>query len=666
MSRIEPLVIEQIKQAADIVEVVGDYVSLKQKGANHWACCPFHGEKSPSFSVSAAKGLYKCFGCGKGGDATSFIMEIEGVSYPEALKVLAKKYGIEILEKEYTSEQQEAQNQRESLYVILDYAKNFYHNYLNNSEEGQSIGLSYFKERGFNQATIETFQLGMSSKEWDNFSKKAEADNFQLALLESSGLSIVKRDEANPELVKVYDRFRERVIFPIHNVTGRVVAFGGRILVVSKNQPKYVNSPETEVYHKSDHLYGIYQAKNAIRTKDLVYLCEGYTDVISLHQAGIHNVVASSGTSLTKEQIQLIKRFTQNITVLYDGDSAGIKAALRGMDMILEAGLNVKLCTFPDGEDPDSYVKRIGSEQFTEYIRGNAKDFISFKAELSLKEAGDDPVLKAAIIKDMVESISKIPDAIKKQAFIQKTASLMGISESLLIQETNKVSLKRSQENKPPPKAPTSNLENVFGESFTEETGAPFGGFYPETEEHSPKIGPIEAQEQETIRLLINFGNIVPDPENNPEVTLAGYMLHELEEINLRTPIYQEFLTDIRNAFEKEQILLAEHFINSEKTSLKNTAISLSMEKYEASENWFNMHQIYVAKDSEKLVDLASTNIYRVKKEHVSADLQTIKQQMLQADTVEEQNNFMTQYIQFQIIEKSLGNELGIVISKRK
>jgi DNA primase len=666
MSRIDHLVIEQIKQAADIVEVVGDYVSLKQKGANHWACCPFHGEKSPSFSVSAPKGLYKCFGCGKGGDATSFIMEIEGVSYPEALKVLAKKYGIEIVEKEYTDEQLIAANQKESLYIILDYAKNFYNNHLQNSEHGQSIGLSYFKERGFNQATIDTFQLGMSPQEWDTFSKKAQTDSFQLPILESSGLSIVKRDEANPEQVKVYDRFRERVIFPIHNVTGRVVAFGGRILVASKTQPKYVNSPETDVYHKSDHLYGIFQAKNAIRTKDMVYLCEGYTDVISLHQAGIHNVVASSGTSLTKEQIQLIRRFTQNITVLYDGDSAGIKAALRGMDMILEAGLNVKLTTFPDGEDPDSYVKRIGSEAFIEYIRSNSKDFISFKAELSLKEAGDDPVLKANVIKDMVESISKIPDAIKKQAFIQKTASLMGISEALLIQESNKISLKKHQENQAPAKSVRPNLDSVLGESFDEESDVPFGGFIPTHEPIVVKTGPIEAQEKETIRLLLNFGNHVPDPIENPEITLTGYMLFEMEDVSLRTPIFQEILTEIRTNFDQGSILVADHFFNSPNQVLKDTVIGLCMEKYEASENWFNMHQIHVTKDQEKLVDLASTNIYRVKREHLLADQKVLKDKMLTAQSAEEQSQLLGQFIENQRIEKAIGNHLGVVISKRK
>jgi DNA primase len=300
MSRIDPQIIDQIKQAADVAEVIGDYVSLKKKGANLWACCPFHGEKSPSFSVSPAKGIYKCFGCGKAGDATRFVMDIEGIGYPEALRHLAKKYGIEIIEAEYTDEQQEAQNERESLFLALNFAKNYYHNYLFESEEGQNIGLTYFKERGFNEATINSFELGHSPKLWDGFTKAAVEAGFNQTILEKAGLTIVKKEDETDEKSKerVYDRFRERVIFPIHNVSGKVIAFGGRILKADKNQPKYVNSPETEVYHKSNMLYGIFQAKNAIRTADVAYLCEGYTDVVSLHQAGIHNVVASSGTSL--------------------------------------------------------------------------------------------------------------------------------------------------------------------------------------------------------------------------------------------------------------------------------------------------------------------------------------------------------------------------------
>ncbi|WP_310588873.1 DNA primase [Flectobacillus sp. BAB-3569] len=413
--RLDQETIERIKQAAQVADVIGDYVSLKKKGANLWACCPFHGEKSPSFSVSPAKGIYKCFGCGKAGDSVRFIMDIEGLGYGEALRHLAKKYSIAIQESPLTDEQLQAQNARESLYIALNYAKNYYQNNLFQHEEGQSIGYPYFKERGFSDKTIKAFELGYSLDIWDAFTRDALKNGYSIDVLEKAGLTIRK-----PEENKMFDRFRNRVIFPIHNVSGKTIAFGARILKADKNQPKYLNSPETEVYHKSNILYGIYQAKNAIRSKDVCYLVEGYTDVISLYQAGIENVVASSGTSLTLEQIRLIARFTQNITVLYDGDPAGIKASLRGMDMILEEGLNVKLVVFPQGEDPDSYVQKIGSDAFVQYITDHASDFITFKAELFLKEAGNDPFKRAELIKDMVGSISRIPDSIKRSVFFKK------------------------------------------------------------------------------------------------------------------------------------------------------------------------------------------------------------------------------------------------------
>ncbi|MCX6193566.1 MAG: DNA primase [Cytophagales bacterium] len=355
--RIDPETVERIKQTAAVADVIGDYVTIKKKGANYWACCPFHGEKTPSFSISPAKGIYKCFGCGKAGDSVRFVMDMEGLGYGEALRHLAKKYGIDIQEEEMTDDQLVRQNERESLLIILEYAKEFFKKQLYETDEGKSIALPYFKERGFSDATLQSFDLGYSPEAWDAFLKSALKQGFTQEIIEKAGLVTQKNDDG-----KVYDRFRNRVIFPIHNVSGKIIAFGARILRNdAKNQAKYLNSPETEVYHKSATLYGIAQAKNEIRTKDVCYLVEGYTDVISLHQAGIKNVVASSGTSLTIEQIKLIGRFTQHVTVLYDGDSAGIKAALRGMDLILEEGLQVNLVVFPEGNDPDSFVRKIGS-----------------------------------------------------------------------------------------------------------------------------------------------------------------------------------------------------------------------------------------------------------------------------------------------------------------
>jgi len=423
--------IHQIIQAANVVDVVGDFVSLKKRGANMIACCPFHNEKTPSFSVSSTKQIYKCFGCGKGGDSVRFLMDLEGLSYPEALKWLAKKYGIEIQEKEYTDEELLAQNERDSLFIVTEFAQKYYAELLK-SDEGKSIGHSYFKERGYTEATIEKFGLGYSLDAWDSFTKEALKKGFTIPILEKAGLSIIKEGK-DP-----IDRFRGRVIFPINNVAGKTIAFGARILKVNPKSPKYLNSPETDIYHKSRIVYGIFDAKTAIRQEDNCYLVEGYTDVVSLNQAGVENVVASSGTSLTKEQIQLIRRFSNNITVLYDGDAAGINASLRGTDLILEENMNVKVVVFPDGEDPDSYVQKVGSEAFKIYIKENQKDFVRFKAEVSLEKVGNDPIAKAGLITDLVETIIKIPDAIKRAVFYKEVANLLEIDEEVLINEGNK------------------------------------------------------------------------------------------------------------------------------------------------------------------------------------------------------------------------------------
>ncbi len=424
--------IQQILQASDVVDVVGDFVSLKKRGANMIACCPFHNEKTPSFSVSVAKQIYKCFGCGKGGDAVRFLMDLEGLSYPEALKWLAKKYSIEIQEKEYTDEELLAQNERESLFIVTEFAQKYYAEQLQ-SAEGKSIGYSYFKERGYNDAIIDKFGLGYSLDGWDAFTKHAIKKGFAISILEKAGLTIVKEGK-DP-----IDRFRGRVIFPINNVAGKPIAFGARILKANPKSPKYLNSPETDIYHKSRIVYGIYTAKSAIRQEDNCFLVEGYTDVVSLNQAGVTNVVASSGTSLTKEQIQLIRRFSNNITVLYDGDAAGINASLRGTDLILEEDMNVRVVVFPDGEDPDSYVQKVGAEAFKAYIKETQKDFIRFKTEISLEKIGNDPVARAGLISDLVGTITKIPDAIKRSVFYKEVALLLEIDEAVLINEGNKL-----------------------------------------------------------------------------------------------------------------------------------------------------------------------------------------------------------------------------------
>ena len=697
--RIDPATIERIRQTADVADVIGDYVSLKKKGANLWACCPFHGEKSPSFSVSPAKGIYKCFGCGKAGDSIRFIMDIEGLGYGEALRHLAKKYGIEIQETVMTDEQLLAQNERESLLIVLNYAKNYYQSNLFKHDEGQSVGYPYFKERGFSDKTINTFELGYSLESWDAFTKEALKNGYSLEVLEKAGLTIIKESEQlavgsrqSAENVKSFDRFRNRVTFPIHNVSGKVIAFGARILKSDKSQAKYLNSPETEVYHKSNVLYGIFQAKNTIRTKDVCYLVEGYTDVISLHQAGIENVVASSGTSLTIEQIRLIGRFTQNITVLYDGDTAGIKASLRGMDMILEEGLNVKLVVFPEGEDPDSYVQKIGSDDFVKHIQESAKDFITFKAELSLKEAAGDPFKKAELIKDMVGSISKIPDSIKRSIFFQKTASLMQIDEQLLISESNKITIERGRQkdkdrerdnnrqrlqndlpkgvtlSKP---APNINISEMPSFSEDEDFSGFLGDFKPNQHNNEPLIDSPEApriilsgmglQELECIRLLINHGTKEVDPGVAPGVTVTHYILAEIDGMNFATPIYQEILSIFREQFLQGNILNAQHFIGHQIENIQQEAINLSSERYSISDQWVK-HEIIVPTEIDKLADLAFQNILRLKKAYNEQQMKDIMKQIAQTSDMTEQTRLLEMFMQAKNIEKDIAKELGTVV----
>lgn len=417
--------IDKVFEAARVEEVIGDFVNLKKSGSNFKGLSPFSEERTPSFMVSPVKQIWKDFSSGKGGTVVSFLMEHEHFTYPEAIKYLAKKYNIEFEETEQTDEQKEIASDRESMYLVSEFANTYFQDIMHNTDQGKSIGLSYFKERGFNDETIKKFQLGYSLDEWQAFTDEAIKKGYQLKYLEKTGLTIVK-DE------KRFDRFKGRVIFPIHSMSGRVLGFGGRILGNNKKAAKYLNSPESDIYHKSKVLYGIYYAKQSIAKEDNCYLVEGYTDVIQLHQKGIHNVVSSSGTALTPEQIRLINRLTKNITVLFDGDAAGIRASLRGIDLILEQGMNVKVCTFPEGEDPDSFARKNSIEELTLYLDTNAKDFIAYKASLLMEDAKNDPVKKASLIRNMVTSISKIPDRIQKEIYVQECARIMDISEEVL------------------------------------------------------------------------------------------------------------------------------------------------------------------------------------------------------------------------------------------
>ncbi len=426
--------IDRIYAAADIVEVINDYVTLKKKGVNYQACCPFHNEKTPSFVVSPSKGLFKCFGCGKGGNAVSFVKEHENVTYPEALKIVAKKYGIEVKEREETEEDKIRNNNRESMFMLNSWAAEYFVNTLHNTDEGVSVGLSYFRQqRGFSEATIRKFGLGFCPSGGDKMSQDALRAGYKEEFLLSTGLSIQREADGS-----VFDRFRERVMFPVHNVSGRIVAFGGRTLRTDKKVAKYQNSPESEIYSKKNEIYGLFFAKKAIQQQNYAIMVEGYTDVISMHQSGVENVVASSGTSLTTEQIRLLSRFSKNITVMYDGDSAGQKASLRGIDMILKEGLNVRVVLLPVEHDPDSFARSHSAEEVRDYVERNSQDFISYKAKLLLSDAGDDPIKRSEVIRDMVQSISEIPDTIQRSLYIKECSRLMNVSEDILLREVAK------------------------------------------------------------------------------------------------------------------------------------------------------------------------------------------------------------------------------------
>ena len=423
--------VDRIYAAANIVDIVGDFVTLKRKGVNYQACCPFHNEKTPSFVVSPSKGVYKCFGCGKGGNAVTFLMEHENVTYPEALKMVAKRYGIEVKEKELTPEEERRNNDRESMFALNGWAADYFADYLHHESEGMSVGMAYFRQtRGMTDATIQKFGLGFCPAKGDKMSKDALAAGYKEEFLLSTGLSLKRESDGS-----LFDRFHDRVMFPVHTISGRIVAFGGRTLRTDKKVAKYQNSPESEIYSKKRELYGLYFAKKAIQQQDFAIMVEGYTDVISMHQAGVENVVASSGTSLTTEQIRLLNRFTKNITVIYDGDSAGIHASLRGIDMILKEGMNVRVVLLPEPEDPDSFARSHTAAELQEYIRTNEQDFLAFKAKLLLEDAQGDPIKKASLIGDMVQSVAQIPDSIQRAVYIKECARIMEIDEQILISE---------------------------------------------------------------------------------------------------------------------------------------------------------------------------------------------------------------------------------------
>jgi len=638
--------IDEIFNACIIEDVVGDFVTLKKRGANYLGNCPFHNEKTPSFTVSPAKGIYKCFGCGKAGNSVNFIMEHEHYTYPEALKYLADKYQIEVEEEEQSDAQIQAANEKESLYIVSNFAAKYFANELLNTDKGKAIGLSYFEERGFTPETIEKFQLGYSPDEWTSFTDEAQNAGYDIKYLEKSGLTIVKEN-------KKFDRFKGRVMFPIHNLSGRVLGFGGRILTNDKKAAKYINSPESEIYDKSNVLYGIYFAKKSITQEDNCFLVEGYTDVISLSQAGVENVVASSGTSLTEGQIRLISRYTKNITILYDGDIAGIKASFRGIDMILQEGMNVKVVLFPDGEDPDSYAKKATTEELKEYIGEKAQDFIQFKISVLLKESGKDPIKRAELIKDIVSSIALIPDQIKRAVYTKECSVLLEIPEQALINEINKILRKKYTKQ-------SSSSEEIITETD-------YQSFTP-TEKKDASNTDLLNWEREIIRLLINYADktikvkvIQEEKEETREIPIVTYIVHSLlgDEIEFTTPVYQNIFLLYNTHLKDEKIMSQQTLIQHEDTAIKDTAIDLLSTKYELND--WGKHNITVNTENNQLeiAVINSVNAFKLcKVKHL------IKKTQEELKGVDDEN-------QIKIIQKimlleqnkaQLSDKLGIII----
>ncbi|WP_345953507.1 DNA primase [Mucilaginibacter sp. PAMB04168] len=641
--------IDRIMEAIDIVEVIGEFVQLKKRGANFIGLSPFANEKTPSFTVSPAKGIFKDFSTGKGGSAVTFLMEHEKFSYPEALKWLAKKYNIEVDELQDRPENAEADNRRENLMVVTSYAAKFFQEAMWDTSEGKSIGLSYFKERGFTTDIIKKFELGYSPDNWEAFTSTAINKGYQPQYLEESGLS-VKRDNGT-----LYDRYRGRVMFPIHGFTGRVIAFGGRTLKTDKKVPKYVNSPESEIYHKSSVLYGLFFAKKSIRDEDNCYLVEGYADVLSVHQAGIENVVASSGTSLTVEQIRLIGRFTKNITILYDGDAAGIKASLRGLDLILEEGLNVKVVLFPDGHDPDSYVREVGSNAFKGYIDQNKKDFILYKTSILLKEAGSDPIQRANVIREIVESIARIPDSIKASVFIRECSHQLQIDERILLSELNKMRLAKSKkdgqqqqrpygyEELPPPDEP----------HFFDEPVAP--------------AKPVETsllQEREVIRLLLVYGNQIINWDNIANTYIGPFVIAELSDVEFENAACKSFFEIYKQQLENGVLPEEQFFIHHPDKQIVDLTVDLLATKYTLSENWYNMHRIFVHEEQMNMKATILGAIFHLKKQKVGKILDQLRTDLQNAQEPADQDIIMTQYLQMKKIEKHIVDYLGSVIIK--
>lgn len=632
--------IDRVFETARVEEVIGEFITLKKSGSSYKGLSPFVDEKTPSFMVSPVKGIWKDFSTGKGGNAVSFLMEHEHYSYPEAIRYLADKYNIVIDEIEQTDEQKEAADERESMYLVSKYAQEYFHKVMLDTQKGKAIGLSYFKERGFSSEMIELFQLGYCLDEWTAFTDTALKNGYDLLYLKSTGVTIVKEDG------KQFDRFKGRVMFPIHSMSGRVLGFGGRILTNDKKAAKYLNSPESDIYHKSKVLYGIYQSKKTISKEDNCYLVEGYTDVISLYQKGITNVVASSGTALTPDQIRLVKRLTPNMTVLFDGDAAGLRASVRGIDLILEQGMNVKVVTFPDGEDPDSFAKKKTNQELKEHLEKNQQDFISFKVSLLLEEAQNDPIKKAGLIREIVISISKIPDSIKQEVYIQECARLMDISETVLFNELAQILDKQARDIRKKPsnsntKVLSKNKNNQIPDDavFAEMMNSQKGDRLESGEAGNPilrtasKINMLDVYEKEIIKILLLYGNHqvnfvdwVEDHDKKGKVVMikeeyTNSVAHELylqlqdDEIEFTNPLFQKIYKEVSHQLNQDEKLALDWLTSHEDVEMASevTDILMDDERYILSD--WESKEIEVTQKTDvlqKLVQDAILNLRRV------------------------------------------------------
>ena len=640
-----------------VEEVIGDFVQLKRAGSNYKGLSPFSNERTPSFMVSPVKQIWKDFSSGKGGNAIAFLMEHEHFTYPEAIRYLAKKYHIDIEETQQSSEEKAQADERESLYIVSEYAQQYFQDTLFNTEAGKAIGMTYFKERSFTEETIQKFRLGFSPDEWTAFTDNALAKGYQLEFLEKTGLTIVNAD-------RKFDRFKGRVMFPIHSMSGRVLGFGGRILTNDKKQAKYLNSPESEIYHKSKVLYGIFFAKQAIAKADNCYLVEGYTDVIQMHQKGIENVVASSGTALTQDQIRLIHRLTPNITVLYDGDAAGLRASIRGVDLILEQGMNVKVCTFPEGDDPDSFARKTAYEDLVLYLENNATDFIRFKASLLMQEAQNDPIKKAETIRDMVESISKIPDLIKREVYVRECATIMDISEQVLFSTLAQILKKDFYEG-----------QKVERKQSTMQVV--------QTPEEAQKrtVNRLEVLEHDLIKILLSKGNedcvftdtILVEEENGDlkekqvQQTLKVYEKVFLElqedEIEFANPDFKQIYDQLMTMFQEDASYDVSRLANELPVELSAKVSDLEMEdEFRHLDNWLKRDIVAKEKDRD-LNRIISDIILNIRLLLIMHLINNLAEKVRTEITDEERKSIMEEVIGYNQLKTILGKRLNVIVN---